>query len=255
MTNLLFPSLVLSLILSIESRMVYRRYEKQHPEKNYTEIVEIFDTVQRPPIYSESEKSLNDFLAKDAFKTDMNCTAISSTTKMTTTRAYPTTTASPTITKPPNLDNLFTIKPTRSTIRPNPKENENPDYTELYNYNKKPNIQVTKYRPSSIRPYIVIKETDVQTIRSQTDKNRVESTTVSDDYDEEIDEYYGSENGSNEEYDENNYELVTEDDLLQGVDENYDESDYEMKRRRKRLNQLNRRRKHIQKGIGVISKP
>lgn len=266
--------------------MIYRRYEKQHPRKDYVQIVEIFGTANRPPQFIENERELNDFLGRDAFKTDMNCTVVDdSTTKKpipTTTRAstttqkpttiftipttayrqLETTTTAPTITKPPNLNNLFTIKTTKPTIRPNPKENENPDYTELYNW-PTPNVQVTKHLPSTIKPpLIVIQETDDQINSTEVNipkPKEVETTTVSDNenYDEEQedrDDYSENGNESDKEYDENSYDLLDENDLnvdtknQLGDDENYDydEEDEEAKRkRRKRLNRSRRRRKHI----------
>ena len=264
--------------------MIYQRFEKENLKKNYIEIVEIFETIQRPPNFIENEKELNDFLGKDAFKADMNCSTVTTEKSSVTTSTKPLkdptsthrqpspTTPYPTTTiRPPNLDHLFTIKPTKSTIRPNPKENENPDYTELYNWQKnrpKPNVQVTKHLPTTIKPpLIVIKETDVQVTKNRTQPNNsggknVETTTVIDPNNENYDEQGdGSENGSDngdEDYDENSYSLVNENDehnQLGDDDDNYEtEEEDETKKRRKRLNKNQRRRKHIQSKQNLISK-
>jgi hypothetical protein len=155
--------LILSVFSSafVEGQLIYRRYEKKHPRKNYVQIVEIFDTQERPPSYlSIDHKPLNDFLAKDAFKTDMNCTDVEVTEPVSkTTTAKATTTSTTTMTTKtstttpfhiptsavkrqattttrrtttPNLNNLFTVRSTKPTIKPNPKENLNPDYSDLY---------------------------------------------------------------------------------------------------------------------------
>lgn len=176
-----FLLILLFVFASANARMIYRRYQKEH--KNYVQIVEIFETKRRPPQFIENEKALNDFLGRDAFKTDMNCTDenvngnptqknqstkrpnLSSSTQRppkSTTKSIPTTTPRnfiPTTvymdhmvtyspppfpklpqhptrakspTRQPNLDNLFTIRSTKPTIKANPKENENPDYTNLF---------------------------------------------------------------------------------------------------------------------------
>ncbi|XP_070502106.1 uncharacterized protein [Chironomus tepperi] len=283
MTKIIFSSLIFSLIVSTECRMIYRRYEKENHEKNFVEIVEIFETKLQPPNFIENEKELNDFLGKDAFKTDMNCTEKEETTKRisepTTTKPLksPTstervTTPFPTITfRPPNLDNIFTVKPpTRPTIRPNPKENENPDYTELYNWPKnqpKPNVQVTKHLPTTIKPpLIVIQETDVQVPRNRTNpintSEKNPETSIETVIDNEIYEYNednGTENGNDvdDDYDENAYDLANENDQNQlADDESYSEEneDGETNKRRKRLNKIQRRRKHIQSTKSLISK-
>lgn len=277
MTKLILSSLIFSLIVSTECRMIYRRYERPNEEKNYVEIVEIFETKLHPPNYIENEKELNDFLGKDAFKSDMNCSTVTTEREETTKRISDQTTSKPhkdpisTTFRPPNLDNVFTIKPpTRPTIRPNPKENENPDYTELYNWPKnqpKPNVQVTKHLPTTIKPpLIVIKETDLQDTKNQTnpintsEKNvetATETVTDNEIYDDNDDN--GTENGDedNDDYDENSYDLANENDHNQlPDDENYsdgDENDESIKRR-KRLNNIQRRRKHIQSTKNLISK-
>ncbi|KAL7029145.1 hypothetical protein ACKWTF_006119 [Chironomus riparius] len=289
MTKIIFSSLILSIIVYTECRMIYRRYEKENIEKNYVQIVEIFETNLHPPNFIENEKELNDFLGKDAFKTDMNCSSVTPEREETTKRItvetttkplrYPTstnrqplsTTPNPITHRPPNLDNMFTVRPikttTKTTIRPNPKENENPDYTELYNWPKnqpKPNVQVTKHLPTTIKPpMIVIQETDVQVINNQTNsintsEKDVETTTeVITDTDIYDDDDNGTENGNeaDDDYDENSYDLANENDHNQlPGDEIYSDEDDETRKRRKRLNKTQRRRKHIQSTKNLISK-
>jgi hypothetical protein len=288
-------SLLLMLVALVHGGMIYRRYEKQHPSRNYTQIVEIFETIQRPPHYSENDRALNDFLGRDAFKSDMNCTkqdkddddsesVPSTTTQMpttTTTRYTIPTTAyrrSVPVTKPtisttttmksPNLDHLFTIKTTKPTIRPNPKENENPDYTELYNW-PTPHVQVTKHIPATVTPLLIfIKETDdVQsnrtTTRAPTTTQVVEETTATEyDYNHEengLESDNDTVNGDFEEddYEETRYDIIPDDQvnneqtdngLYDGEDDEDDEDefddDFDAKKRRKRLNLLRKRRAH-----------
>lgn len=267
--------------------MIYRRYEKENIEKNYVQIVEIFETNLHPPNFIENEKELNDFLGKDAFKTDMNCSSvtteredieettdwISATTSKplkdpTSTFRHPTTSFSTTTFRPPNLDNIFTVKPTRtttkSTIRPNPKENENPDYTELYNWPRnqpKPNVQVTKHLPTTIKPtLILIKETDVQVTKNQTnptstsEKNVVTTTEVVPNNENYDDDDNGTDNEVDD-YNEDSYDLADENHHNQlPDDENYSDENDETGKRRKRLNKAQRRRKHIQSTKNLISK-
>jgi hypothetical protein len=243
--------------------MVYRRYERIHERKNYTQIVEIFQTIQRPPEFIEDEKALNDFLGRDAFKSDMNCThedsteGISTTTEnvdIKTTTTHRRTASSTT----PNLNQLFTIKPTRSTIRPNPKENKNPDYTELYIV-PKPNVQVTKHRPSTISPpLIVIQETDVRQKTTVKPRTKTTTETVEDDRhyypDDENENNIADKNQNNysfeSDYNENNYELVDENGMI--VDDNvsldeFEDGDFDAKKRRKRLMNLRHKRTHKRK--------
>lgn len=168
-------------VVDSSSELLYRKYEKQHPKRNYIQVVEIFETRLRPPHYSKNERELNDFLARDAFKTDMNCTKeVEGTTgpePITRPSTWPTipTTAyrrqvttpaapvgNPTTIRSPNLNNLFTIR-TKPTIRSNPRENSNPDYSNLDPNSTdwpKPNVQVTKHPRSTMPPTIVIQETD-----------------------------------------------------------------------------------------------
>ncbi|KAG5684712.1 hypothetical protein PVAND_013926 [Polypedilum vanderplanki] len=284
MTELFSISTFLFVFIAIaQCGMIYRRYEKQHPTKNYTQIVEIFETVQRPPYYSETEKDLNDFLGRDAFKNDMNCTKMNDTEEIvTTTTKVPSTSTTrytipttayrrsiPTETttmKSPNLDldHLFTIKPTRTTIKPNPKENENPDYTELYNW-ATPHVQVTKHSPSTEKPLLIfIKETDdVQANQTTTTTTTTEATTVAE-YDDNQENGYESDNETvneefdedDDEYDENNYDILKDHEQMANV--NYDQEDedemseeftddLDAKKRRKRLNSIRKRRAHKRK--------
>lgn len=162
--------------------LIYRRFERKHSKKNFIEVIEIFDTRNAPPLYTPENESLNNFLAKDS----MNCTTISETqpesdlrtqvvsktpnstaiiTDKTTTPRV--STSSPTYwdiinkytVRPPSLNNLFTPRPTKPTILPNPRENNNPDYTNLLTW-PKPNVQVTKHPPSTFPTTMIIKETD-----------------------------------------------------------------------------------------------
>lgn len=156
--------------------LVYRKYHRYPPNKNYTEVFEIFGTKAQPPPHIGSEGELNNFLARDAYKTDMNCSKVDGkpdvelATRPTTTsttlfpeipiqrRTVATTTRRSTTT--PNLTNLFRL--TKPTIKPNPKENLNPDYNDLgaSSPTKKPSVQVTKHPSSTSATTIVIKESD-----------------------------------------------------------------------------------------------
>lgn len=230
--------LLLSVFFTLNSAtLVYRKYEKKHPKKNYVQVVEVFQTRQEPPHYSENEKDLNDFLAQDAYKSDMNCTKMNesesetlrppitrpiTSTRLPVTRPItttlrpmtkPTVTTFPTIpttayrqttnpttrhTSTPNLNNLFTIRMTKPTIKPNPKENTNPDYTNLLP-ERRPNVQMTKHPSTTMPTTIVIKETD------EYPKATESSTTEL--WDDEI-VYPNSDEEPLEEdddYDENNY--------------------------------------------------
>lgn len=272
MTYIISTAFLCTLILLAECEMVYRKYQKENIKKKYIQIVEIFSTHSHPPAYIEDEKSLNDYIGRDAFKTDMNCSKIDTSTTekpKTTTKANPTTafpsttqsttiftipttayryslTTSPslTITRAPNLDNLFTIRNTKPTIRPNPKENQNPDYTELHGL-PHPNVQVTKHLPTTKSPLILIKETDVQATKNKTPKaplveEDIQTTTSSisdgDDYnDEGIDNEEDNENesegdGDIDNYDENNYDS----DNLDNNNLDDFENDENNKKRRKR---------------------
>lgn len=263
------------------TNLIYRRYEKKHPRKNYVQIVEIFGTRQRPPNYSKDDKNVNDFLANDSYNTDRNCSEVTGkstggpvseetvtsiippaterTTKSTTTTrripAIPTTAfravTRPSITKPsftttPNLNNLFTPpRTTKPTVIPNPKENNNPDYTNLDTHLPRPDIQVTKHPPTTIPPTILIKESD-----ELTNPNVTVVTIPPDSLEDEI--IYPDENEDGEigdrDYNEDNYHIISQDnfDVPSNTtntesDEDYDDqdnvaenSDEERKKRRKR---------------------
>lgn len=175
--------LLAALCVVNSSKLIYRKYEKQHPKRNYIQVVEIFETRQYPPLYTKTERELNDFLARDSYKTDMNCTKLNETdvdettvqatpwpaTKPVTlpnipTTAYrrrvttPPTPEGPTTIRIPNLNELFTVARTKPPIRKNTKENFNPNYEDLDW--PKPTVQVTKHSPSTVPPTIVIQETD-----------------------------------------------------------------------------------------------
>lgn len=270
--------LILLFIVSANARMIYRRYQKEH--KNYVQVIEIFETKSKPPLYIENEKELNDFLGKDSFKSDMNCTdensngktteKVKSTTKRTilstssvrppfSTTSFPSTTTrmknfipttvymdhmvtySPppfpklpshptrdksTTTRQPNQDNLFTVSSSKPTIKANPKENENPDYTELFNWST-----TTK---SSNTPILFttthVPNTDIQEkniLNGIDDKNKL--------------------NGHSGEYSENEYdnnsqeydELPPED--FGESDEDIDNVDDDVTKRRKRYQSLRKR--------------
>jgi hypothetical protein len=134
---------LLSIVLQSEgSKLIYRRYEKVNKKKNYVHVVEVFDTLEMPPAHSRNEKELNDFLGRDAYKTDMNCTKLdeteddgvttkrattttqwtsrrTTTTESTTTTARPTTTTVRTTrtTGKPTTTTTTTTQPTTTTTR------------------------------------------------------------------------------------------------------------------------------------------
>lgn len=258
---------LLSCLLALtQAGMIYRRYEKTHPK--YVQVVEIFETMRKPPLYSENDKVLNDFLGRDAFRTDMNCTedsssereettttttkpeistttnrAIKSTTKRITTRTPSTVfqlstdsmmTYSPlpfpklttpsirttTTSKPPNLEHLTTTRSTKPTIKPNPKENVNPDYTEI----DRSRLHV-QTMPKFTTPHA---EDD-----SHSSKH---PSHVDDDYSDE-----------NDEYNEGNYDVYNPDEDTTANREDYDDEsddddDYDaINRRRKRMHAIRKR--------------
>lgn len=164
--------LVLAAVVHSEI-LVYRRYHRYPPNKNYTEVFEIFGTKADPPKHIRNETELNNFLARDAYKTDMNCSKVDDNPDVdfVTRPATASTTLFPDIpiqrsirtstrrtTTTPNLTNLF--RPTKATIRPNPRENLNPDYNDLgaSSPTKKPSVQVTKHPSSTSATTIVIRE-------------------------------------------------------------------------------------------------
>lgn len=249
-----FLLILLFIFASANAGMIYRRYQKEH--KNYVQVVEIFGTKRRPPHFIESEKALNDFLGRDAFKTDMNCTEettkkVQTTTKKSvvtrsTTKSSIVTSSSPsppkTTTKPrdyipttvymdhmvtyspppfpklpahptraksttrqPNLDNLFTIRTTKPTIKANPKENENPDYQELFNWSTTTKSSNTPTTGSSL--------------------NNI-------DYGSNNNEFSGEfENENSEEFDEE----LPEEDFAESDDEIDEDDDDDVMKRRKRF--------------------
>lgn len=186
---------LLNLVLVSNSKVVYRKYERKNAKKNYVQVVEVFETIQKPPNYLETEKDLNDFLGRDSFKSSMNCTEIgtpnyseieefpieeervnpteetiilttntpsfweSMTPAITTTTQHTTKTPSIWTTMTPQT--TVTERTMKPTIKPNPFENTNPDYTSLYRV-RVPDIQVTKHLPNNTpqQTIITIKETD-----------------------------------------------------------------------------------------------
>lgn len=265
-------------------KTIYRKYERKHPNKNYVEVYEIFGTQFAPPPHSKNDKDLNDFLARDAYKVDMNCSKVTEgvdveiITQAATTTPFPTkpTTAyrrrvtPPTSsTRSPNLNNLFTVRPTRPTIRPNPRNNSNPDYENLNPWLKplpKPNVQVTKHPQSTTPPTMVIQETDDHPTTNRTSLIEIDEdltarrwptttqiatttkTSVSEFEDDDDDPIYpdSGEQFEDDQYDENRYQDVIPDDQVGNNDdpqyesENEDnsigdgEDDYDEEHRRKR---------------------
>lgn len=215
--------LLLSLMLCAvnSSKLIYRKYEKEFPEKKYVQVVEIFETRRAPPHFSQSDRELNDFLARDSYSTDMNCTKANETDKVeVVTRPATTTTRIPSIpttayrraTTPsttPNLNNLFTIRTTKPTIKPNPPENRNPDYTNVLPW-PNTNVQVTKHPPSTTKPTIMIKETDPTTNTTTHVENDFGNTT----------------DGTESEFSDNEIIYADGDEELDGIDENYNEANY-----------------------------
>jgi hypothetical protein len=240
------------------SRLIYRKYEKKHPKKNYVQIVEIFGTQQIPPHYTKSDKELNDFLARDSYKTDMNCTKTNQTESVetTTTVNFPTipttavrlvtTTQKPAAQRPttkstsirtPNLNELFTIpmRPTRPTIQPNPPENKNPDYSNVIPWT---NVIVTKHPPSTNTPIIVIQETDDLPTNKKTtyiDIDRdfrgnlkpLATTTEISLSRESSDDEVIYKTDEEKEYSEDNYPDVIPSDQFEGADYTDDNEDYD----------------------------
>lgn len=212
------------------------------------QVVEIFETRRAPPHYTKNDKDLNDFLATDSYSTDMNCTKVNGTdevaivTRPATTRlpTIPTTVhrrgATTPTTRAPNLNNLFTIRTTKPTIKPNPRENNNPDYTNLLPW---PNtsVQVTKHPPTTITPTIIIKETDDQPVTNKTTLAGEKETAErrNDDTNPSSDEIIYTESGEeieghDEDYNEKNYpDVIPPEDFEQpyDVDKTGAESDNE----------------------------
>lgn len=264
-----------------QARMIYRRYEKEH--QNYVQIVEIFETIQKPPPYSENERALNNFLGREAFRTDMNCTegnssekietttkqkksttrqAIKSTTNRLTTRTPSTifqlstdsmmtysplpfpklttpSTRMTTTSKPLNLDHISTTRSTKPTIKPNPKENVNPDYSEL----DRSSLPVSKI-PKIASPHAGNgdRKNTLENVDSQSPPSKRPNPNHVHDY--------SVENG---EYNENNYEIIDSDEAGEFdeevtidpddyEEESDDENDYDaMNRRRKRMHAISKR--------------
>lgn len=127
--NCLVIFALLAVVLSVSSsQLIYRKYEKLNVKKNYVHVVEIYDTQQNPPDSSRNEKELNDFLGRDSFKQNKNRRRLNTTKPSITTQKAPTTS---TPTQQSAWNNLITPRSTKPTIRPNPRENRNPDYSDL----------------------------------------------------------------------------------------------------------------------------
>lgn len=286
---------ILSCILALtHAGMIYRRYEKEHPKQKYVQIVEIFETIKRPPFFIENERALNDFLGREAFRSDMNCTEdksnektteesktikpqITTTKRMTTstTKRVPTSTTTkifqlstdsmvtysplpfPKLTtppprttstiKPPDLDHIFTIRSTKPTIKPNPKENVNPDYTALDGWSSPLPFESITNTPK--------KSTTTHAVTSKEQKNTLESiyseeggksgrkTTTTTEVPRNEDEYSDIE----DDYNSNNYPIIDSDevgDFDEQGPEDYDEIDedeYNETNRRKRKHAIRKR--------------
>lgn len=215
---------LLSLVLVSNSKVVYRKYERKNQKKNYVEVIEVFETIQKPPKYLETEKDLNDFLGRDSFKSSMNCTEATAPTPdefpmeeglvVTTTRPSNwTTMASATTTQ------AVTDRKTKPTIKPNPFENTNPDYTSLYQF-PSPDIQVTKHLPNTIlttpQTIITIKETD-----DHPGTNRNTLSNEENNYDVEYTD--DAHNNNNQDTDD----VVYDDDQTNQVEPTYEDNDVE----------------------------
>lgn len=258
-----------TLLSLVNSNLIYRKYEKKHPRKNYVQVYEIFETRRAPPHYSENESDLNYFLAKDAYKTDMNCSSKVNESGSETSRppvTRPMTTKLPTIntttfkwqqriTTTPDLRNLFTIRSTKPTIKPNPRANTNPDYTNLSD--SKPNVQVTKHPVTTNGPLILIQEltddhptanrTTLTDIDREFSRERTNITTSTTTTESSLDDiiYASSEESALDEEDEFEDEGATEFPEINPDEEDYeedgDEDDEESRRRkRSRKNKKNR---------------
>lgn len=263
------------------AKLVYRKYEKKHPKKNYVQVVEIFQTLQVPPHFSANEKELNDFLAKDSYKTDMNCTKTNESESETLRPPItnPVTTTYPPVTRPvvttlptipttafrrvsnpttlrytstPNLNNLFTIRMTKPTIKPNPRENQNPDYSNLLP-DSKPNVQMTKHPLTTMPPTILIKEMDesLTTLRNVLLEHEREVPPVTTEVlsDEEI--IYPEEGEEliddiDKDYDENNYPDIIPTDEISRTEHSetyYEGEDYDEEGEGDDYDEPNKRRK------------
>ncbi|CAO1383152.1 unnamed protein product [Diamesa tonsa] len=215
---------LLSLVLVSNSKVVYRKFERKNPKKNYVEVIEVFDTIQKPPKYLETEKDLNDFLGRDSFKSSMNFkeeTAqipdefpIEEDSIVTTRRPSTGTTMTPATATQTVQD-----RKTKPTIKPNPFENINPDYTSLYRF-PSPDIQVTKHLPNTIlntpQTLITIKETDDHPGTSRNTLSNEENN-----YDAEYTD--DTKNNNNEDTDD----VVYDDDQTNQTEPTYEDNDVE----------------------------
>lgn len=258
---------LLSLICAVSaSQLIYRKYEKKHPKKNYVQVVEIFGTRGAPPRFIKDDRELNDFLAGDAYKSDMNCTKsddvetqrpvtrpLTSTLPTIPTTAFrwllttPTpqvTTESQTPKFTKKMNNLFTMRTTKPTIKPNPRENNNPDYRNIF----EPNVQVTKHPPSTSVTTMVIQEPDDEsrTTLRDVDSGKTTSTTTAEPDDDIIYADSDNEDDNGDDYNEDNYpdivppdqinptkEYNEEEDSGENENDDYDDAD-ELGKRRKR---------------------
>jgi hypothetical protein len=143
---------------------------------------------------------------------------------------HPTRTKS-TTTRQPNLD-VFTIRSTKPTIKANPKENENPDYKELFNWS------TTTKTSNTPREF----PSDNDQGNNFDDEKKVNGNN---------EEY--SDNENENEYDENNseqYDELPEEDFAES-DEDVDD---DIMKRRKRFHSQRERQtfgRHTNKKLSV----
>ena len=117
---------VASLPLSPNETVIYKKYERKHPTKNFIEVVEIWSTMKEPPSFTKDDEAINNFLAIDLYNQHLRSTTTEQANILpeipnSTWRPLPQST---TTERQP-------FRSTRPTIRPNPMENENPDYTDI----------------------------------------------------------------------------------------------------------------------------
>lgn len=113
-------ALVALAVSTASSKSIYREYQKLNDGKSFVHMVEIFDAHREPPTHSRNEKELNDFLGLDLLDS-----------KATTAKLIDTKKRSPERAVPPTSDKLPNPRRSKPLIKPNPKENVNPDYSDL----------------------------------------------------------------------------------------------------------------------------
>lgn len=189
---------VTSLPFIPNENMIYKRYERKHATKDFIEIVEIFKTNKMPTYDINDDVAINNFLAIDLFNKQFGSTTSTTETIRipTTWRPFPQTTTT---------ERPF-YRSTRPTIKPNPKENQNPDYTDI--------LEPIKDKNESSKVPQTTKRTDDE---DTTNKNVL--TNIYDDYEMETVE---SITENEQEIKGKNQEDIEEDE----DDEEYDEDYY-----------------------------